>query len=131
MAQSTLTTGDIKNYTTRLSEFLVDQSLYKQLESQGTISEFNKKINDLVSSTAVLNKEFEERHNVMTPYSLPLFGTNQDILLLGFFFSYAFLVLVSLIIIYKNTGSIQNTAYAFFLSVFILLIITAILLRVA
>ncbi len=67
----------------------------------------------------------------MTPYKLPIFGTNQDIILLAFYFSYAFLLIVSLVVVYKNTQSIQNTAYAFFLALALLLIITAILIRVA
>jgi hypothetical protein len=78
-----------------------------------------------------LNKEFEERHGTLTPYKLPLLSTNQNILLLGFYFSYAFLTLVSLIVVYKNTGSIQNVAYAFLMAGVVLLIVTAILIRVA
>ena len=123
-----LTTEKIKEYTSKLRDFLVDPEL---MESHGQIAIYNKKINDLQSSTAVLDKEFEERHISTTPYKLPLFGTNQNILLLGFYFSYAFLVLISLIVVYKNTGSYQNVAYAFLMSIFVLLIVTAILIRVA
>jgi hypothetical protein len=126
-----LTTPDVKRITGQLADFLVNQDFSKLLESQGSLDEYNKKINDLRSSTFVLNKEFEERHNTMTPYKLPIFGTNQDIILLAFYFSYAFLLIVSLVVVYKNTQSIQNTAYAFFLALALLLIITAILIRVA
>ncbi len=126
-----LTTDQLKDYTSRLAGFLVDPDFSKLLEAQGQMASYTKKINDLQSSTAVLNKEFEERHLVMTPYKLPLFGTNQNILLLGFYFSYAFLVLVSLMVVYKNTGSVQNTAYALFMSIIVFFIIVAILIRVA
>ncbi len=124
-------TNLVKTYTSRLAGFLVEPEFAKLLESQGEISTLNKKITDLQSSTAVLNKEFEERHGTLTPYKLPLLSTNQNILLLGFYFSYAFLTLVSLIVVYKNTGSIQNVAYAFLMAGVVLLIVTAILIRVA
>ncbi len=124
-------TNLVKTYTSRLAGFLVEPDFAKLLESQGEISTLNKKITDLQSSTAVLNKEFEERHGTLTPYKLPLLSTNQNILLLGFYFSYAFLTLVSLIVVYKNTGSIQNVAYAFLMAGVVLLIVTAILIRVA
>jgi hypothetical protein len=129
--EMSLTTDQLKDYTSRLAGFLVDPDFSKLLEAQGQMASYTKKINDLQSSTAVLNKEFEERHLVMTPYKLPLFGTNQNILLLGFYFSYAFLVLVSLMVVYKNTGSVQNTAYALFMSIIVFFIIVAILIRVA
>ncbi len=124
-------TNLVKTYTSRLAGFLVEPDFAKLLESQGEISTLNKKITGLQSSTAVLNKEFEERHGTLTPYKLPLLSTNQNILLLGFYFSYAFLTLVSLIVVYKNTGSIQNVAYAFLMAGVVLLIVTAILIRVA
>jgi hypothetical protein len=126
-----LDTNTVKTYTTRLAGFLVGPEFAKLLESQGQIATYNKKINELQSSTTVLNKEFEERHVTTTPYKLSLFSTNQNILLLGFYFSYTFLTLVSLIVVYKNTGSIQNTVYAFFMAGVVLLIVTAILLRIA
>jgi hypothetical protein len=126
-----LDTNLVKTYTSRLAGFLVGPEFAKLLESQGQIATYNKKINELQSSTTVLNKEFEERHGAMTPYQLPLFSTNQNILLLGFYFSYAFLTFVSLIVVYKNTQSFQNTIYAFLMAGVVLLIVTAILLRVA
>ena len=126
-----LDTSKVKAYTSDLSGFLVSSDFTKLLESQGEIANYNKRISDLQSSTTVFNKEFEERHNQITPYKLPIFGTNQDILLLGFYFSYTFLVLVSLTLLYKNTQSIQNTVYAFIMSIFVLLIITAMLIRIA
>jgi len=129
--EMSLDTNLVKTYTSRLAGFLVEPDFAKLLESQGEISTLNKKITDLQSSTAVLNKEFEERHGTLTPYKLPLLSTNQNILLLGFYFSYAFLTLVSLIVVYKNTGSIQNVAYAFLMAGVVLLIVTAILIRVA
>ncbi len=124
-------TNLVKTYTSRLAGFLVEPEFAKLLESQGEISTLNKKITDFQSSTAVLNKEFEERHGTLTPYKLPLLSTNQNILLLGFYFSYAFLTLVSLIVVYKNTGSMQKVAYAFLMAGVVLLIVTAILIRVA
>ena len=126
-----LTSDLVKTYTSRLSGLLVEPEFAKLLESQGQITTYNKKINDLQSSTTVLNKEFEERHLATAPYKLPLFSTNQNILLLGFYFSYTFLTLVSLIVVYKNTGEIQKVVYAFLMAGVILLIITAILIRVA
>lgn len=126
-----LDTNLVRTYTSRLTGFLVGPEFSKLLESQGTIATYNKKINELQSSTTVLNKEFEERHTAMTPYKLPLLSTNQNILLLGFYCSYAFLTLVSLIVVYKNTGSFQKTLYAFFMAGVVLLIVTAILLRIA
>ncbi len=129
--EMSLTTDQLKDYTNKLAGFFVDPAFTKLLESQGDLTSYTKKINDLQSSTSVLNKEFEERHITNTPYKLPLFGTNQNILILGFYFSYTFLVVVSLIVVYKNTQSFQNTVYAFFMSAVVLLIITAILLRVA
>ncbi len=126
-----LDTNTVKTFTSRLAGLLVEPDFAKLLESQGQISTLNKKIGDLQSSTTVLNKEFEERHATMTPYKLPLLSTNQNILLLGFYFSYAFLTLVSLIVVYKNTGSPQNVAYAFLMACIVLLVVTAILIRVA
>lgn len=126
-----LDTNTVKTYTSSLAGFLVGPEFAKLLESQGTIANYNKKINELQSSTTVLNKEFEERHGVMTPYKLSIFSTNQNILLLGFYFSYAFLTLVSLIVVYKNTGSFQKTVYGFLMAGVVLLILTAILLRIA
>jgi hypothetical protein len=129
--EMSLDTNLVKTYTSRLAGFLVEPEFAKLLESQGEISTLNKKITDFQSSTAVLNKEFEERHGTLTPYKLPLLSTNQNILLLGFYFSYAFLTLVSLIVVYKNTGSMQKVAYAFLMAGVVLLIVTAILIRVA
>ena len=129
--EMSLTTAQLKDYTNKLAGFFVDPSFTKLLESQGDLTSYTKKISDLQSSTSVLNKEFEERHVTNTPYKLPLFGTNQNILILGFYFSYAFLVLVSLIVVYKNTQSAQNTVYAFLMSIIVLMIITALLLRAA
>lgn len=126
-----LDTNKVKDYTRELSTFLVGQEFTKLLESQGQIAQYNKKISDFKSSATVLNKEFEERHNRITPYKLSMFGTNQDILLLGFYFSYAFLTLVSLIMVYKNTGTFQNVVYAFIMSIFVVVILTAILVRAA
>ncbi len=126
-----MNTDLVKTYTSRLAGFLVEPEFAKLLESQGEISTLNKKITDFQSSTAVLNKEFEERHGTLTPYKLPLLSTNQNILLLGFYFSYAFLTLVSLIVVYKNTGSMQKVAYAFLMAGVVLLIVTAILIRIA
>lgn len=124
-----VTTQDVKDYTRTLSDFLVGKELNSLLESQGKMSELGKKIDTMRSSTTTLNKEFSERHNDMTPYKMPVFATNQDILLIGLYISYAFLVLISVIVLYKNTQSIQNVAYALVLSLLILLMITALILR--
>lgn len=126
-----LDTNNVKTYTSRLASLLVEPDFGKVLENQGQLTTMIKKIDELQSSTGVLNKEFEERHLSHTPYSLSILSTNQNILLLGFYFSYAFLTVVSLIVVYKNTESFQKVAYAFLMACIVLLIITAILIRVA
>jgi hypothetical protein len=126
-----LSTQDIRNYTGKLADFLVGADLNTLLESQGKIADYNKKITQMRSATSAFDKEFGERHTATTPFSLSNFAINQDILLLGFMMSYAFLTVVGLIVLYKNTQSIQNTAYGLFMSGILLLIIIAILLRAA
>ena len=126
-----MNTSDIRNYSNALKDLSVSSELNKLLESQGSVPQTYKKINELTAAKDVLNKEFDERYaSTGGQYKLPLFGTNQDILLLGFFFSYTFLTIVVLISLYKNTGSIQNTIYGFFISAFSLLIIVGLLFRI-
>lgn len=124
-----LTTDLVKNFTGTLAGFLVGSEINKLIESQGEIGSYEKKISSLRSAASVYNKEFDDRHNMTAPYKMPMLATNQDILLLGFYFSYLFLTLVGLIILFKNTANIQNVVYGFIMSFFILLIITAILVR--
>ena len=107
-----LTTDQVKSFTTTLSNFLVGPELNTMLESQGKIYDYNKKINQMRSASSAFNKEFSERHEGNSPYSQSKFAINQDILLIGFFISYAFLTFVGMVVIYKNTMSIQNAAYA-------------------
>lgn len=126
----TITKGNAKGFSDFLKETLESRDLNKFLESQGEIQTYAKKISDLESSTSVYNKEFSERNILISPYKLPFLGTNQDIFLLLFYFSYAFLTIVVLSILYKNTGSVSNTLYAFLMSVVFLLIISSLLFRV-
>jgi hypothetical protein len=121
----------LKEQSKSLKDLSVNADLNKFLESQGSVQETYKKINEMNAATDVLNKEFDERY-LMTggTYKLPLLGTNQDLILYGFFFSYTFLTLVVLITIYKNTNSFRNTLYALLMSAFLLLIITGLLFRV-
>lgn len=121
----------MKSFTGTLAGFLANTELNKLIEAQTQADALSKKILDMRSTTSVYNKEFDERHNVMTPYKMSAFGTNQDIILLGFYFSYAFLTIVSLIVFYKNTQKIETVMYALLMSIVFLLIITSMLLRVA
>ena len=121
----------LKEQSKLLKDLSVNADLNKFLESQGSVQETYKKINEMNAATDVLNKEFDERYlTTGGTYKLPLLGTNQDLILYGFFFSYAFLTLVVLITIYKNTNSFRNTLYALLMSAFLLLIITGLLFRV-
>lgn len=121
----------LRSFTSDLQGFLVNRDIYNFLESQGHVQVYQQKIKELQSATSVYNKEFDERHNAITPYSMSKFAINQDILLLGFYFSYAFLTIISLIVVYKNAQSWPNVAYAFVMAVAILFVITAMVLRVA
>ena len=70
------------------------------------------KVHQLKKNTATLNREFDERFKETEGlYKLPFFGTNQDILLLGFYFSYLFLMIVMLVVYYKihSRGKILYT----------------------
>jgi hypothetical protein len=126
-----LSAENIKFYTNGLKGFLVGDELNNLLASQGQLNVFQKKLTDYQSGATTLNREFNERHGQITPYSLPTFATNQDLILLAFLCSYAFLTFVTLITIFKNTGNIQNVIYALLMSIVILLIVTSILLRAA
>ena len=127
-----MNTADLRTNSNSLKDLSASPGFNKLLESQGSIQETSKKINELNAARDVLNKEFDERYTATGgTYSLPLFGTNQDILLYGFLFSYVFLTLVVCITIYKNTGSFRNTLYALGVSGFAFLIIIGLLFQVA
>jgi hypothetical protein len=127
-----LTVKQIKDTTTDLSRLAVDSELKNYLESQGSLADFHKKIQGMKNATNTLNEEFNQRHTRLGgTYQLPLFGTNQDIVLMGFYLSYAFLTLVTLITVYKNTQSIRNVFYGLALSIILLLIITGLLFKIA
>lgn len=127
-----LSVKEIKDTTTNLANLAVNSELKTFLDTQGSLPEINKQIQQLTTATNTLNQEFNERHAMMGgTYQLPLFGTNQDIVLLGFYFSYIFLTIVSLFTIYKNTNSIQNVFYGFCLSAILLLILTGLLYKIA
>ena len=126
-----LDTQTIRNYATDLSGSFIGDDLNNLIASQGQLNVFQKKVSDLQSGATTLNKEFLERHDKMTPFALSKFATNQDLILLAFFSSYAFLTFVVMIVIFKNTGSVRNSIYALFLSIVLLLIISSILLRAA
>jgi len=127
-----LTLQQIKDTTTDLSRLAVSSDLKNYIESQGSLPEYTKQIQGMKNATNTLNEEFNQRHTSMGgTYQLPLFGTNQDIVLLGFYFSYAFLTAVSLLTLYKNTQSIQTVLYGLCVCVIVLLIITGLLFKIA
>jgi hypothetical protein len=127
-----LTLQQIKDTTTDLSKLVVDSDLKNYLESQGSLPEYNKQIQGMKNATNTLNEEFNQRHTALGgTYQLPLFGTNQDIVLLGFYFSYAFLTVVTLITVYKNTQSLRPVIYGLCLCVILLFIITGLLFKIA
>ncbi len=127
-----LTLQQIKDTTTDLSRLAVSSDLKNYLDSQGSLPEYNKQIQGMKNATNTLNEEFNQRHaSLGGTYQLPLFGTNQDIVLLGFYFSYAFLTAVSLLTVYKNTQSIRTVVYGLCLCIILLLIITGLLFKIA
>jgi uncharacterized membrane protein YjjP (DUF1212 family) len=127
-----LTLQQIKDTTTDLARLAVSSDLKNYLESQGSLPEYQKQIQGMKNATNTLNEEFNQRHAALGgTYQLPLFGTNQDIVLLGFYFSYAFLTFVSLLTVYKNTQSIQNVVYALCLCVILLFVITGLMFKIA
>ncbi len=127
-----LTLQQIKDTTTDLSRLAVSSDLKNYLESQGSLPEYNKQIQGMKNAINTLNEEFNQRHaGFGGTYQLPLFGTNQDIVLLGFYFSYAFLTVVSLLTVYKNTQSLQTVLYGLCVCVIVLFIITGLLFKIA
>lgn len=127
-----LSVAQIKDTTTDLARLAVSSDLKNYLESQGSLPEYQKQIQGMRNATNTLNQEFNQRHQSFGgTYQLPLFGTNQDIVLLGFYFSYTFLTVVSLITVYKNTQSIQNVVYGLCLCVIVLFVITGLLFQIA
>jgi hypothetical protein len=127
-----LTLQQIKDTTTDLARLAVSSDLKNYLESQGSLPDYQKQIQGMRNATNTLNEEFNQRHaSLGGTYQLPLFGTNQDIVLLGFYFSFLFLTAVSLLTVYKNTQSIQNVLYGLCLCAILLLIITGLLFQIA
>lgn len=126
-----LTETQIRDFFARLYSLSVNSDLLPIFQKNGSYDDVQKKILTLDASTKTLNQEFQEQYKTKGTYEYPIFGTNQDIILLGFYFSYVFLVVVALFSIYTHTQSIQQIVYGLIGSVFTLFIITGILLRVA
>jgi hypothetical protein len=122
----------LKSQSRLLQSLTVNSELNRLVEQQGSYEALMTKVHQLKKNTATLNREFDERFKETEGlYKLPFFGTNQDILLLGFYFSYLVLMIVMLIIYYKNTQSWQNTLYGAVGSIFALMIISGLLFRLA
>ena len=122
----------LKSQSSLLQSLTVNSELNRLVEEQGSYEALMTKVHQLKKNTATLNREFDERFKETEGlYKLPCFGTNQDILLLGFYFSYLFLMIVMLVVYYKNTQSWQNTLYGAVGAVFALMIITGLLFRLA
>jgi len=122
----------LKSQSSLLQSLTVNSELNKLIEQQGSYEALMTKVHQLKKNTATLNREFDERFKETEGlYKLPFFGTNQDILLLGFYFSYLFLIIVMLVVYYKNTQSWQNTLYGAVGSIFALMIISGLLFRLA
>jgi len=122
----------LKSQSSLLQSLTVNSELNKLIEQQGSYEALMTKVHQLKKNTATLNREFDERFRETEGlYKLPFFGTNQDILLLGFYFSYLFLMIVMLVVYYKNTQSWQNTLYGAVGSIFALMIISGLLFRLA
>jgi hypothetical protein len=122
----------LKSQSRLLQSLTVNSELNRLVEQQGSYEALMTKVHQLKKNTATLNREFDERFKETEGlYKLPFFGTNQDILLLGFYFSYLVLMIVMLVVYYKNTQSWQNTLYGAVGSIFALMIITGLLFRLA
>jgi hypothetical protein len=122
----------LKSQSRLLQSLTVNSELNRLIEQQGSYEALMTKVHQLKKNTATLNREFDERFKETEGlYKLPFFGTNQDILLLGFYFSYLFLMVVMLVVYYKNTQSWQNTLYGALGALFALMIISGLLFRLA
>jgi hypothetical protein len=122
----------LKSQSSLLQSLTVNSELNRLVEKQGSYEALMTKVHQLKKNTATLNREFDERFKETEGlYKLPFFGTNQDILLIGFYFSYLFLMIVMLVVYYKNTQSWQNTLYGAVGSIFALMIISGLLFRLA
>jgi hypothetical protein len=122
----------LKSQSSLLQSLTLNSELNRLVEEQGSYEALMTKVHQLKKNTATLNREFDERFKETEGlYKLPFFGTNQDILLLGFYFSYLFLMIVMLVVYYKNTQSWQNTLYGAVGALFALMIISGLLFRLA
>jgi hypothetical protein len=128
-----LTNQLITCLSNQLNTFITTSGLPTLLDEQSSYEKTTQKINSLNAATAVLNREFHQNAVVSggIGYTAPMFGINQDVLLLGFYFSYLFLVVILCITYYKQSGSWQQTLYGFLGSLFLLFVITGLLLRTA
>jgi len=89
----------LKSQSSLLQSLTVNSELNRLVEEQGSYEALMTKVHQLKKNTATLNREFDERFKETEGlYKLPFFGTNQDILLLGFYFSYLFLMIVMLVV---------------------------------
>jgi hypothetical protein len=126
-----LTEAQIRDSFSRLASLSVNSDLLSTFQKSGTYDEVQRKIVALDASTKTYNQEFQDQYAVKGDYQYPLLGTNQDKLILGFYFSYVFMVIVALFSIYVHTQSIQRILYGILAAGFTLFIITGILLQVA
>lgn len=126
-----LTESEIRGNFTRLANLSANSDLLPTFQTSGTYDDVQRKIVTLDASTKTYNQEFQEQYATKGNYEYPFLGTNQDKILLGFYFAYLFMVAVALFSIYANTQSIQHVLYGLLGSAFTLFIITGILLRVA
>jgi len=127
-----LDAGSVQSQATALQNLVLTSDFQTQFNKYGSSEDIKKEIASLKKNTDTLNREFDERYLSMGgTYKIPFFGTNQDILLIGFYLAYAFFSTVMLITYYKATLSWQNTLYGAMGCVFALLILTGILFRIA
>jgi len=131
MAQ--LTNSLLQCFSTQLNGFITTSGLATLLDEQSSHEKTTQQINSMTAATSVLNREFHQNAVLAggISYNAPAFGINQDILLMAFYLSYLFLVVILCVTHYKQTLSWQQTLYGFLGSLFLLFIITAILLRTA
>jgi hypothetical protein len=70
------------------------------IEQQGDVKKLMNRMKNMRDDIRTMNREFSERYDVSQGcVHFPFFGTNQDIFLGMFYFSYIFLVIVSLILV--------------------------------
>ena len=127
-----ITGSNLTTLTDALKTHSVSAGLQTIIEQQGDVKKLMNRMKVMRDDTRTMNREFSERYEVSQGmYKLPFFGTNQDIFLGLFYFSYIFLVIVSLTLVYKNTGSGRNVMYGAIASFLVILMVTGVMLRIA